>query len=179
MPTLSAFLLCAAALFIQVNAMPWHPVNIVRPRKFDMYYTRNHQLFEMVSDSSTVYVDVRDEHETLKPPYLKRPFVQVPIRTLGDASAIRKSKEIMAIEKSTPIVVFSGLFGFRAQRAKATMVKMGFTNVCNGGSINDVLDAVHYQENKEHKRSAWEKVTSFFETIGSGVLFNSPWSTMD
>jgi len=163
-------------LNLRANAMPWNPVTIFPSRTFNiMNLTRNQQLFDMVSDPKTVYLDVREERELLKPPYLNRPFINVPIRELGGTSALGDSLELMALKRDTPIVVFSNFFGLRARRAKTVMQEMGFKNVYNGGSIDDVLDAIHYHEFKEHKRSPLEKIIHMFGTIGSDIVRTLTW----
>lgn len=163
-------------LHLRANAMPWNPVTIFPPRTFNiMNITRNRQLFDMVSDPRTVYLDVREERELLKPPYLNRPFIYVPIRELGGTSSLGDSLELMALKRDTPIVVFSNLFGLRARRAKTVMKEMGFKNVCNGGSIDDVLDAIHYHEFKEQKRSPLEKILHMFGIIGSDIVRTLTW----
>lgn len=170
------YLYAFLSLFLRGYAMPWNPVTIFPPRTFDVLnFTRNSQVFEMVADPKTVYVDVRDERELLKPPYLNRPFIYFPIRELGGTAALRESKELQAMKKNTPIVVFSNLFGLRARRAKTVMAEMGFKKVCNGGSVDDVLDAIHFHEFKEHKRSPLEKILNMFGTIGSDIVRTLTW----
>jgi len=139
-------------------------------------FAPNHELIDYVSDAETTYVDVREDHETMRPPFLYRPFIKISVKTFGDSTAIRSNVELMKLGRHKPVIVFSGLFGVRAQRAKAEMEKVGFTKVLNGGSINDVIDAVHFQETKERKRNHWQRLMDVFQAIGSSVLYQQPWT---
>jgi len=86
------------------------------------------------------FVDVRTAGEVAQPPFLSRPFVNIPL-SMADASPIAARASELPRDRSARIVVFCAV-GVRAHGAKFALEELGYTNVHNGGGIADVLESL-------------------------------------
>jgi len=69
-------------------------------------------------------------------------FIHAPIST-ADTSLITSQAETLIPDKETPVVVYCGA-GRRGKIGKEALIDAGYTNVVNGGGLEDILR--HLQE---------------------------------
>jgi len=162
-------LICALSLCAATQRAPSSLTPARRARVFATIPDRNvastTKLCKIVDDDRTFYIDVRTSGEVERPPFLRRQFVHLPVAIPDSSKDIEDGIKsgVIPNDKSTPIVVFSGWVGLRANFAKKALVKKGYTEVVNGGGIRDVLDACG-------ERTQGQKIRDFFSTMGHGVF---------
>lgn len=111
--------------------------------------------FIRTADSKTVYLDVRRNDEIEEKRLEEKPFLHA-VCTLEDCTELIEKIELAQNmlyvvpgtddfsalrDKSTPVIVFCRS-GRRAGKAKEQLEGMGYLNVINGGSIEDVQKAL-------------------------------------
>jgi len=94
------------------------------------------------ANSKTVFIDLRSEDEVAQKKLESHDFIHAPI-TYTDTSKITSQAEKLIPDKGTPVVVYCGA-GRRGKVGKEALIYAGYTNVVNGGGLEDILR--HLQE---------------------------------
>lgn len=161
--------------FNQAHIKAWMNKHVVSWEESDILYEDDNEYKSNINTtiksnmlldgrgSKTVYIDVRNEDEIQNKPCLPHPYVKLPLNSLlkEDSKNIIPLSELPK-EKDTRIVVFCQ-HGIRAGKAKEILeMKYGFTNVVNGGGINDVISNIQNTQESETSNNQ--------EEVNKGVM---------
>lgn len=104
-------------------------------------------------DKNTIFIDVRSKAEVDQPPTLPCSSVNIPLESLKDYIIQ------LPPNKDAPIVVFCA-HGIRSETAKIQLQSLGFTNVINGGGIEEVISVIKGEGGKGYNDKNEEAVQS-------------------